>query len=301
MPDEALDQVATHLQLLDPHGALTARVLRDTFDQIYDGQRTGRYSIDRLAKTERTHIGSLVEINLQRFFKYDDGDDLDFSIAGHDVDAKYSMSFGGWMIPVEAQGKLCMLIHADDHKSRWALGVIRADLAILNKPNRDQKRTIKAGALAQGRWLFRDAELPVNTLLSLPESDRLAIEAQPAGSRRVAELMRRAEGRVVNRASIEATAQQRDSMKRVRANGGALDLLAGEGFLLLSGTRLAAQKVARQLGLPIPPPGGFVPVKVAKAAPGCIEPTANANGVVIKRWQPGEEALDTGPLVSLIG
>ncbi|GAA2912816.1 hypothetical protein Acy02nite_48560 [Actinoplanes cyaneus] len=297
--DEALSQVAAHLLLLDPHGSLTGHVLRDTFDQIYDGQRTGRYSIDRLAKTERTHFGSLVEINLQRRFQYDDGDDLDFGIAGHDVDAKYSMTFGRWMIPVEAQGKLCMLIHADDYRSRWSLGVIRADLNILTKPNRDQKRNIKSAFLERGKWLFRDAPLPVNTLLSLPEADRLAIEAQPPGKHRVAELMRRAEGRVVNRASIEATAQQRDSMKRVRANGGALDLLTSEGFLLLSGTRLAAQRIAYELGLPHPPPGGFVPVKVAAASLGCTEPTATVRGVVIKRWRPGDEPLDTGPLVSL--
>ena len=119
--DEALTQVATALKRLDPNGALTAQVLRDTFDQIYDGQRTGRYSIERLAKTERTHIGTLVEINLQRRFKYADGNELDFSIAGHDVDAKYSMHFGGWMVPVEAQGKLCMLLHADDYLAQWSL------------------------------------------------------------------------------------------------------------------------------------------------------------------------------------
>lgn len=299
--DTALAQVAVELQMLDPHGALTAQVLRDTFDQIYDGQRTGRYSIDRLAKTERTHIGSLVEINLQRRFRYLDGVDLDFSICGHDVDAKYSMRFGGWMIPVEAQGKLCMLVHADDLRSVWSLGVIRAELGYLNSPNRDRKRTINSQYLDRARWIFRDAALPENTLLQLPEADREEIEREPAGRRRVAALMRKAEGRIVNRASIEATAQQKDSMKRVRANGGAVDLLAHEGILVLSGTRLAAQKIAHDLGLPIPPPGSFVPVKVTMAEPDCGYPRSAINGVAIRRWRPGDPLVEPETLKSVSG
>jgi hypothetical protein len=299
--DTALEQVAVQLQMLDPHGTLTAQVLRDTFDQIYDGQRTGRYSIEGLAKTERTHIGSLVEINLQRRFRYLDGEELDFSICGHDVDAKYSMKFGGWMIPVEAHGKLCMLVHADDRQAIWSLGVIRAELEILNSPNRDRKRTINSRHLNRARWLFREAPLPENTLLRLPQQDQDEIAKEPAGSRRVAALMRKAEGRIVNRASIEATAQQKDSMKRVRANGGAVDLLIHDGIIVLSGTRLSAQKVAHDLGLPIPPPGCFVPVKVTRAATDCTEPTATINGVTIRRWRSGDSLFTPETLKSISG
>ncbi|MGA5305392.1 NaeI family type II restriction endonuclease [Nucisporomicrobium flavum] len=294
--DPALAAVVSELKTLDPHGALTAQVFRDTFDQIYDGQRTGRYSIDRLAKTERTHIGTLVEINIQRRFRYADGKDLDFAIAGHDVDAKYSMRFGGWMIPVEAQGKLCMLIHADDNRALWSLGVIRASLERLNAPNRDLKRTIQNSCLADAVWLFRDAPLPENTILRLPAADQAAIASVPPGKYRVAELMRRAEGRVVNRSSIEATAQQKDSMKRVRTNGGAADVLAKEGYLLLGGTRVAAQQVAALLELPVPAPGNFVPVRVIEAEAGTNEPAATINGLRIRRWRPGDGFLDTTEL-----
>jgi hypothetical protein len=297
-PDTALLEVAEELRTLDPHGALTAQVLRDTFDQIYDGQRTGRYSIDRLAKTERTHIGTLVEINMQRRFRYNDGVTLDFSIAGHDVDAKYSMHFGGWMIPVEAQDKLCMLLSADDLDGTWSLGVIRARSAILNKPNRDLKRTIIRSHLSEALWLFRDASLPENTILQLPVADQAAIALAPAGNARVAELMRRAEGKQVNRSSIEATAQQKDSMKRVRANGGAADVLAKEGFLLLSGTRLASQRVAHDLGLPVPGPGtgNFVPVRVTPAEDVADDPVAVIDGVRFRRWRPGDPIMDTTAL-----
>ena len=67
-----------------------ATVLRDTLDQLYDGQRTGRYKWDQLHKTEKTHCGTLVEINMQREFQFADGKKLDYKIANTEVDCKYS-------------------------------------------------------------------------------------------------------------------------------------------------------------------------------------------------------------------
>jgi hypothetical protein len=81
----------------------------------------------------------------------------------------------------------------------------------------------------------------------------------------------------------------------------AVDLLVYDGILVLSGTRVAAQKVAHDLGLPIPPPGGFVPVKVTRAEPNCPQPTSTVNGVTIRRWQPGDNILGPETLKSLSG
>ena len=47
-----------------------AKVLRRTYDMLLDGQHTGRYRWDQLLKTEKTHFGTLVEINLQRAFGF---------------------------------------------------------------------------------------------------------------------------------------------------------------------------------------------------------------------------------------
>ncbi len=47
---------------------------------LLDGQHTGRYRWDQLHKTEKTHFGTLVEINLQRAFGFDDGMTMDFAI-----------------------------------------------------------------------------------------------------------------------------------------------------------------------------------------------------------------------------
>src|SRR6476620_7983978 len=88
--DDELRGVAAEIRTLDPDGTRTAQVLRATLDQLYDGQRTGRYRWDQLHKTEKTHCGTLVEINLHREFDFADGATLDYRIAGVDVDCKYS-------------------------------------------------------------------------------------------------------------------------------------------------------------------------------------------------------------------
>ena len=60
-----------------------------------------------MSKPRRTHLGSIVEINLQREFDFEDGVDLDFKITGADVDCKWSKTSGDWMLPPEAIGHLC--------------------------------------------------------------------------------------------------------------------------------------------------------------------------------------------------
>jgi hypothetical protein len=101
---EELRTVVEYLTRNDPTGVRTARVLRRTYDMLLDGQHTGRYRWDQLYKTEKTHFGTLVEINLQREFGFADGVTMDFAIEGVDVDCKYSQNIAEWMIPPEVNG-----------------------------------------------------------------------------------------------------------------------------------------------------------------------------------------------------
>ena len=98
-----------------------AAVFRKTFDKLYDGQHTGRYSWQELFKTEKTHFGTLVEINLRREFAevIGDGSRLDFVIEGEEIDCKYSQSLGGWMLPPESFGALILVCTASDEHSEW--------------------------------------------------------------------------------------------------------------------------------------------------------------------------------------
>src|SRR4051812_311950 len=100
--DPELDAVEDAIRLADPRGVHFARVLRETYDQLYDGQRTGRFSWDQLRKTEKTYMGTIVEINLHREFEWEDGLVMDYRIANAEVDCKFSQSLGGWEFPPEA-------------------------------------------------------------------------------------------------------------------------------------------------------------------------------------------------------
>src|ERR1700689_3306361 len=129
--DAELDAVETELHLLDPTGERVATVLRDTLDQIYDGQHTGRWSYDQLHKTEKTHVGTLVEINLHRKFDFADGVVTDYRIAGVEADCKYSMNYGGRGLPPEAVDHICLLVTANDQQSTWQAGLIRVSEPLL--------------------------------------------------------------------------------------------------------------------------------------------------------------------------
>ncbi|MFJ2741643.1 NaeI family type II restriction endonuclease [Streptomyces sp. NPDC087440] len=262
--DAELAAVHKQLLLLDPTGARFAAVLRDTIDQLLNGEVTGRYDWETLFKTERTHAGTLVEINLQREFRFDDGEAMDYRIAGIEVDCKYSQRFGGWMIPPEAMGHLCLLVWADDYKSRWSAGIFRVREEWLNRGgNRDSKLTVKAQHRNQIAWLWRDAELPENVLLHMDPLDREAVFASKSGQQRLNELFRRAQARRLGRNVIRTVAQQKDYMKRVRGNGGARSALRPEGILIM-GDYDSHRSVAAQLSVPVPGEGEFVSVRVAE-------------------------------------
>lgn len=263
--DAEVDAVVAAIVALDPDGSRTAAVLREALDQLYDGQRTGRYRWDQLHKTEKTHCGTLVEINMQREFSFEDGDKLDYEIAGVDVDCKYSQSLGRWMIPIEARGEICLVLWADDHQSVWTMGVVRTtDERLTAGGNRDRKASLNAHGLAQVRWLFDRAELPPNVLLHLPPEDVAAIMSGRSGAERVRELFRRAQGQRVGRGVVATVAQQSDYMKRIRGNGGARTALRPEGIIIL-GQYESHRRLASDLGLPVPSKGESVSARVSPA------------------------------------
>ncbi|MER7954513.1 NaeI family type II restriction endonuclease [Streptomyces sp. NPDC096030] len=265
LQDPELAEVHSHLLRLDRAEERFARALRDTIDQLLNGEDTGRYDWSTLYKTEKTHAGTLVEIKLQREFKFDDGADMDYRIAGIEVDCKYSQQFGGWMIPPEARGHLCLLVWANDEKSRWSAGLFRVKDDWLNRGNnRDLKLTVKADHRDKIAWLWHRAELPENVLLHMHPADRAEVFAQKSGQARLNELFRRVQGRRIGRNVVRTVAQQKDYMKRVRGNGGARSALRSEGILIL-GDYESHRTIAAQLRVAQPSEGEFVSVRVARA------------------------------------
>lgn len=245
-----------------------AKVFRATFDQLYDGQHTGRYRLDQLAKTEKTNFGTLIEINLQREFRFADGTAMDFRIAGHEVDCKYSHT-GAWMLPIESFDQIILVTQASDQKSVWSAGVVRVTEANRRtSENRDKKTGLNAHGRSQITWLFKDAPMQPNALLQLTPDVVTEIMAGRSGQARLNELFRRATNRRLTRNIIATVAQQDDYMKRVRDNGGSRSALRPEGFLILGGDYSVQRNLAIALGSAVPEPGEFVSVQVIPATEG---------------------------------
>ena len=294
--DEGVRRVFTRLRKADPDGSRIAKLMRQTLDQLYDGQRTGRYSWAQLSKTERSHFGTLFEINLRRAFDdvFDDGNKLDYQVDGLDVDCKCSQRMYGWMIPPEAVGEILVVGYVNDADSEFAFGVVRAQPEYLNTgSNRDAKVTLSAAHRAKVRWLQGPGELPANILLHIDEETRVGILGKRSGQQKLNELFRRVTGRAIGRGVIATVAQQDDFMKRVRANGGARSTLKPESIIILSGDYSLHRGYADQLGVEIPNPGEVVSVRVIRASED--EPSAEIDGALWRIAREGEEITDPAP------
>jgi len=276
--DPDLAAVAAELRGLDQDGSRMAAAIRGALDMLLDGQHTGRYRWDQLHKTEKTHAGTLVEIALARALRLADGVTLDYTIAGADVDCKFSHRLGGWMIPPEADGKLMLLVQASDEDGTWSAGLLRAAAGNLRPAgNRDGKRALSERGRAAVCWLHARAPLQENALIRLPGRDVEAIFALPSGQQRVNELFRRAQRMRVSRTVVATVARQDDYMKRVRGGGGARDQLRDEGIVIF-GDYAGDQLLAAALGLPRPGPGEFVSARLVPRAPGPAGPGAAGDG-----------------------
>ncbi|MGW3657520.1 NaeI family type II restriction endonuclease [Streptomyces sp. NPDC005151] len=276
--DPELMLVHQHLMKRDPDGQRFARVLRDTIDQLLDGEHTGRFDWNDLHKTEKTHAGTLVEINLLREFGFDAGQDMDYLIEGIEVDCKFSQKEFGWMIPPEALDEICLVVWADDHKELglWSAGLFRADRQkltmsgkVTKKGNRDGKFRLTKDHHSMVTWLWHREQLKENLLLHLDSSVRSKILSPRSGQRKVNELFRQVQRRRIDRNVVRTLAQQYDYMARVRDDKDgtrARPALRQKG-IIITGDSANHRAVAEALGGPVPEKGEFVSFKIARARP----------------------------------
>ena len=216
-----------------------AVLLRETIDAVIQTPRTGRRSYDELEETEKTYIGTRVEIMLRDLLKVPKGK-LDLHILGMDVDVKHTMG-SNWMIPKEAIGHPCILMAADEERALCYMGIIVARAEYLTQGmNQDKKASISAEGKRHILWLVKEHPYPPNFWSTIPEDTAQAIFQGRSGNERVAALFEGLQNQPIARDVIEATARQKDFMRRVRldrsaSKGGTRGLLARKHIVLLSG------------------------------------------------------------------
>ena len=255
--DESLCKVVDFFLQINGFEEKAAKTLRRALDEVIDGMRTGRWSVDSLEKTEKTYIGTKVEILFKFDFELPRGNKLDFRIHDTEVDIKCTV-LKDWMIPQEAVGELCLLVKIDDKRSKFSIGVIRATPTVLRKgENRDKKNSLSAEGKNSILWLVEDGILPVNLIATLdPEIREKIFRNRKSGQARINELFRLVQGRIIPRVAIETVAQQVDSMKRARDARGPLK---SEGILVL-GHQGEDPKIAISRGYPAPKKGEMISI-----------------------------------------
>lgn len=283
-PEAEVLAVADWFSARDPTGEVMAEVIRDSLDIVLDGQRTGRWCYGHLTKTEKTHLGTVIQIELQKEYGISDEGPLDYAIAGVPVDCKYSSEFGKWQIPREMYRRyedgltvgddyIALLVWAEEGSRRWHAGLIRIteDRLQIGR-NQDKKRTLRPEALTEIYWIWPEPpKLPENTLLELPEWDRAEVFSHAtSGQARINELLRRVQLRTIRRTVILTVAQQDDALKRPRD---AREHLQPEGILVF-GHEKAHRLIAEELGLHkvpsvdhLPEKGEFLAARVVPADP----------------------------------
>lgn len=210
-------------------------LLRKAIDEVIDSPRTGRFTVDELEKTEKTYLGTKVEILLRNWLRFPKGEVLDLLIDGIEVDVKNTMG-DNWMIPIEAVGLPCLLVKTDEKLARFSIGLIVARPAYLRPGvNRDGKKGISSAGQQNIHWLLCDAQYPQNIWNNFSLEVRSQIMKPRSGTKRVDSLFRYVQEKPISRSHVLAVAPQKDAMKRLRKNGGARDSLAKDGIALLSG------------------------------------------------------------------
>lgn len=212
------------------------KMLRQCIDDVIMTPKTGRRSYEELEKAEKSYIGTRVEIDLRSLLKLTKGK-LDTVILGHDVDIKNTIG-SNWMIPTEALDNICILVAADEVRALCYLGLIVAREEYLTaSQNKDSKKSVSADGFANILWLLLDHPYPANFWRTLATEKIDAIFAGKSGNKRVMALFREVQNTPITRDIIEAVAQQKDFMRRIRSDDGkgTRDNLAREGLLLLSG------------------------------------------------------------------
>lgn len=247
--DAGLSQVAALLRHLDPDGRRTATAVREALDGVIDGPRTGRYSLKQLLKSEKSIVATQVERAFQRAFGLADGNRLDLSIDGVEVDFKFAQNQGRWLLGPQSTGRLVLLLYANEDLGQWglALGRVTDDLMAPGS-NRDGRSTLRRDRLDSGLvWLFRDEPLQRNVLTELDEEDRQEIFAQAGSIGRLMELARRSRGRPISRTALATVVMQVEPARRLRD---VQPKLAKEGFFLFHGGRADDRRHIEHLGLP---------------------------------------------------
>jgi hypothetical protein len=260
--DQALDAVVDWFdrRTADP-AAFFGLILRQAIDEVLDGPRTGRWDFKDLEKTEKTYVGTKLEILLRARLGLERASPLDLEVEGHPVDVKWAMN-SGWQIPREAVGELCICIGGLQGMTHFQVGVVRCIDAHLNSgANRDGKRTLSTSGRAAMSVLVEPQPIPANFVAAMDPAIRATVMAERTIQARVTCLFSLLPRTPIPRDAIRTVARtEGDPMRRLRADTHAGDPLRGMKIL----SSKYGSRMAEALGYESLPDKAFMSVPQAE-------------------------------------
>jgi len=194
------------------------RIIRQGLDEVIDGPRTKRWSASQLEKTEKTYVGTKMEILTRLELEAEEGTGVDCRLDGIEFDIKWSIK-GAWMIAPENVGRICLGLETNRAVDRYSVGVFRAEASRLSPGlNRDDKARLSAQAKRTiVEWLVENEPLAPVFLARLDPAVRNAIFKGENAQTRIKLLATLVQGMPIPRAAFETVAgNKRDPMRRLR-------------------------------------------------------------------------------------
>jgi len=222
------------------------QIVRACIDRVIQTPKSGRRFYTDLQNSEKTYIGTAVEVDLRSALGLKHGPTMDLEISGYDVDVKFTHD-ASWMIPPEARNKALLLITVNDRTAIFSFGLFIAKDAYLNLGmNRDAKTTIKAEHRANIFWLAKDAPYPKNFWLTVTPEVIKKVSSGRDGNTRMITLFREVQDRPIARNVIGDVAMQVDPTRRIRADKrrGTRNVLELDGIYVFSGNSPLLQELA---------------------------------------------------------
>jgi len=215
------------------------QLARDALEFVLDPIRTARTRMSDLDNVEKTFVGLKLEHFVRDLLNAPKGK-RDLIIAGQDVDIKNTVG-GNWSIPQETyrNSEPCLLMSIDDVRHRCSLGLFIARPEYLHSGagNRDTKKGVSSAGRSNILWLLNSADFPRSHFDGLDMLRFRELRKIRGGNKRAAQFFRENVGRIVSRCVIVSLLyDQKDPMKRLRANCGAHDILLTEQLEILIGT-----------------------------------------------------------------
>ena len=232
LSDEVLRLIPQRLDQVLANGTLEA------VEFVLDPLRTGRTTLSDLDNVEKTFVGLKVEHFIRDVLDAPKGV-RDLVLLRHDVDVKNTVGHRWcWMIPPETykDEDPCLLIALNEQERRAWMGLIVARKEYLGAKNRDAKRRVYAKAFSNILWLSEGVPWPANRWAGIDMARFRELRKWGAGPERAAAFFRENLRKPIHRrVTLALLHDQKDPMKRLRANGGAPDHLRSENIALLSG------------------------------------------------------------------